>query len=94
MMAEGTLAAVLAPAGWGFFPGALLACDVRASLPDMPLLSRVTPGQRTQVIADAIRSVPGLAELVTPADIAHKYGVHRGIARNALLIAQRGGGHG
>jgi hypothetical protein len=89
-----TVETILAPAGWGFFPGALLACDVRASLPNLPLLSRVAPGMRTQAIGDAIRSVPGLAELVTPADIAHKYGVHRGIARNALLIAQRGGGHG
>lgn len=93
-MADGSLAAVLAPADWGFLPGALLACDVRASLPDLPLLSRVAPGMRTQVIADAICSVPGLAELLSPADIAHKYGMHRGIARNALLIAQRGGGHG
>ena len=80
---------VIAPTGWGYLPGTVLAGDAMTLLPDLPLLSLLPDGNRMQVVIDAIRSRPGLARCVRPIDLQRKYGIPQSTASTVLQTARR-----
>lgn len=78
---------VLAPAGWGFRPGAVLAGGRKLGprdLPDLPLLRVLRPSSRKTAILDALQAVPGLADAVRASDLVAKYGITKTVAWELL----------
>jgi hypothetical protein len=86
-MADGSHDRVLAPAGWGWHPGAVMAGDALDMLPELPLLKHVN-GSRQLVLAKAVTSVPGLLAIVRPIDLQKKYGVPQSTASESLRLAR------
>lgn len=80
---------VIAPTGWGYLPGAVLAGDAMAMLPELPLLSVLRDGNKMQAVIDAISSRPGLARCVRPIDLQRKYGIPQSTASTVLQTARR-----
>lgn len=78
-------ALTLAPAGWGWRPGAVLAADdaaIMAALPELPLLSLV--GSRNQCVREALAALPHLVPLVRPRHLVKKYGLPQVSASTTL----------
>lgn len=78
---------VLAPAGWGFRPGAVLAGGRQLGprdLPELPLLRLLRPKNRNAAIVETLQSVPGLADAVRAEDLVAKYGITKNVAWEIL----------
>lgn len=80
---------VTAPGGWGWKPGTMIAGDVSDVLPDLPVLSMVVTGARVATLAQALRSVPGLATLARPCELQRRYGIPQATASDAIQAARR-----
>jgi predicted Rossmann fold nucleotide-binding protein DprA/Smf involved in DNA uptake len=88
-MADGSHEMVTAPIGWGWKPGTMLCGDPVGALPELPLLSRVSAADRNRVIAEAITSIPGLADHVRPCHLQAKYAIPQASA-SVILARTRG----
>ena len=80
---------VLAPAGWGFHPGALLSTEPATAdqLPDLPFLRFTPPEKRKAVIAQALSQVPALPKITT-AMVRARYGIGNMLAGDVLDLAR------
>src|SRR5690606_34684354 len=79
----------LAPAGWGYKPGAQLVLEAlpEDTLPNLPLLRLVAKDQRGRVIAEALATHPGLPFITVP-QVMRRYGISQVMATNALERAR------
>lgn len=75
----------LAPGGWGWPPGYVIAGDV--SLPDLPLLKMLDPASRNEALVAAIKPLPCLS-LVRVRDLKSKYGLPSATASVVLHRAK------
>lgn len=77
------MSAVLAPAGWGWKPGALLTAPTEHDLPDLPLLHQVSLMKRLSVMVAALSPLPH-AHKIRPIHLQRKYGISQAAASGVV----------
>lgn len=77
------MSAVLAPAGWGWKPGALLSAPTEHDLPELPLFSLVPVHRRMTVLVDALSSLPH-AHKIRPCHLQRRYGISQASASGVV----------
>ena len=83
------MSAVLAPPGWGFSAGYMLAGASATDLPDMPMLRFLDQSARNEAVLTMLRETPGIARSIRPKDLVAKYGLPQSTS-SILLSRARG----
>lgn len=77
------MSAVLAPAGWGWKPGALLTAPTEHDLPDLPLFHQVHVSKRLTVLVNALSPLPH-AHKIRPCHLQRRYGISQAAASGVV----------